>query len=107
MSSDIDYSACEVLCVNPISIGSRYPLDWILSTLVGRFFLEPYFDEQTMNAISTPRYWEGKCEFVPGFYSSEQIGAGYMELKCYAPMSIQLNRINLTHMTIFANSILL
>jgi hypothetical protein len=96
--------------VNQISIGSRYPLDRILDTPVGRFSLEPYFDERIMDAISTPRYWEDIMRVrarVLWFYSSEQIGAGYMELKCYAPMSIQLNRINLTHMTIFANSILL
>jgi predicted secreted hydrolase len=66
--------------------GFRYPLDWVIDTPVGRYALQPYFDEQTMNvAEGEVKYWEGIMRVREGDSSGEQIGIGYMELAGYAP----------------------
>ncbi len=68
--------------------GLSYPLDWKLSTPVGDFAIEPYFDEQTMNvAEEESNYWEGIMRVREANLSGEQIGVGYMELARYAPIS--------------------
>ena len=67
--------------------GFRYPLDWSLVTPVGKFALQPYFDEQTMNvAPGEVKYWEGIMRVCEGDLSGKQIGIGYMELAGYAPI---------------------
>ena len=69
--------------------GFSYPLDWTLSTPVGDFALEPYFDEQTMNVgEGESKYWEGIMRIREGDLSGKQIGVGYNELAGYAPISI-------------------
>ena len=45
--------------------------------------------EQTMDAFSTPRYWEGIMGVRAGDLSGEQIGTAYMELTGCAPMPDQ------------------
>jgi predicted secreted hydrolase len=73
--------------------GFRYPLEWVINTPVGRFALEPYFDEQTMNvAKGEVKYWEGIVRVRETDHSGKQIGTGYMELAGYAPISSQMNR---------------
>ncbi len=70
--------------------GFKYPLDWTLNTPVGKFALEPYFDEQTMNsAEGEVKYWEGIMRVREGDQSGRQIGVGYMELTGYAPIFSQ------------------
>lgn len=67
--------------------GFRYPLDWTIVTRVGKFALQPYFDEQTMNvAPGEAKYWEGIMRVREGDLSGKQIGIGYMELAGYAPI---------------------
>jgi predicted secreted hydrolase len=67
--------------------GFRYPLDWTIDTPVGKFALQPYFDEQTMNvAPGEVKYWEGIMRVRDGDISGKQIGIGYMELAGYAPI---------------------
>lgn len=71
-------------------LGTRYPLDWTLDTPIGKFAVEPYFDEQTMEIASSPiKYWEGIIRVRAGDLSGKQIGIGYMELTGYAPLSSQ------------------
>lgn len=71
-------------------LGIKYPLDWILDTPIGKFALEPYFDEQTMDISGSPiKYWEGIMRVRAGDLSGKQIGTGYMELTGYAPMPSQ------------------
>ena len=68
--------------------GFSYPLDWTLSTPIGNFAVEPYFDEQTMNvAEGEVKYWEGIMRVREANLSGEQIGIGYMELAGYAPIT--------------------
>jgi predicted secreted hydrolase len=67
--------------------GFRYPLDWTIDTPVGKYALQPYFDEQTMNvAPGEVKYWEGLMRVREGDISGKQIGIGYMELAGYAPI---------------------
>jgi predicted secreted hydrolase len=67
--------------------GFRYPLEWIIDTPTGRYALQPYFDEQTMNvAKGEVKYWEGIMRVREGDISGKQIGIGYMELAGYAPI---------------------
>jgi predicted secreted hydrolase len=67
---------------------TKYPLDWILETAVGKFALEPYFDEQNMDLEGSPlKYWEGIMRVRAGDLSGEQIGTGYVEMIGYAPIS--------------------
>ena len=73
--------------------GFRYPLEWIIDTPAGRYALEPYFDEQTMNvAKGEVKYWEGMVRVREKDHSGKQIGIGYMELAGYAPISSQIKR---------------
>jgi predicted secreted hydrolase len=68
--------------------GTKYPLDWILETPVGRFALEPYFDEQNMDMQDSPiKYWEGIMRVREIDLGGKQIGAGYLEMTGYAPLS--------------------
>ncbi|MBN1234941.1 MAG: hypothetical protein JW999_02705 [Methanotrichaceae archaeon] len=68
----------------------RYPLDWTIDTPAGKYALQPYFDEQTMNvAEGEIKYWEGLMRVREGDMSGEQIGIGYMELVGYAPLFSQ------------------
>jgi predicted secreted hydrolase len=77
--------------------GFRYPMDWVIDTPVGRFALQPYFDEQTMNvAEGEVKYWEGIMRVREGDLSGEQIGTGYMELAGYAPRFSQTSEQNTT-----------
>lgn len=77
--------------------GFRYPLDWVIDTPVGRYALQPYFDEQTMNvAEGEVKYWEGIMRVREGDLSGEQIGIGYMELAGYAPIMSQTAGQNAT-----------
>ncbi len=70
--------------------GTKYPLDWILDTPVGKFALEPYFDEQNMDVEDSPiNYWEGIMRVRAGDLGGEQIGTGYLEMTGYAPISNQ------------------
>lgn len=67
--------------------GFTYPLEWILSTPMGNYAVEPYFDEQTMNtANDEPKYWEGIVRIREGDHTGKQVGLGYMELAGYAPI---------------------
>jgi predicted secreted hydrolase len=67
--------------------GFKYPLDWTLDTPVGKYALQPYFDEQTMNvAKGEVKYWEGIMRIRKGDTHGKQIGIGYMELAGYAPI---------------------
>ena len=67
--------------------GFKYPLDWTIDTPVGKYALQPYFDEQTMNvAPGEVKYWEGLMRVREGDLSGKQIGIGYMELAGYAPI---------------------
>lgn len=77
--------------------GFRYPLDWVIDTPVGRYALQPYFDEQTMNiAEGEVKYWEGIMRVRERDLSGEQIGIGYMELAGYAPRVSQTSEQNAT-----------
>lgn len=77
--------------------GFSYPLDWILDTPAGRYALQPYFDEQTMNvAEGEVKYWEGIMRVREGDLSGKQIGIGYMELASYAPIMSQKAEQNVT-----------
>ena len=68
--------------------GTKYPLDWVLETPVGRFALEPYFDEQNMDMQDSPiKYWEGIMRVREEDLGGKQIGAGYLEMTGYAPLS--------------------
>jgi len=68
--------------------GTKYPLDWILDTPIGKFALEPYFDEQNMDVEGSPiNYWEGIMRVRDGDPGGEQIGTGYLEMTGYAPIS--------------------
>ena len=68
--------------------GTKYPLDWILDTPIGKFALEPYFDEQNMDVEGSPiKYWEGIMRVRAGDLSGEQIGTSYLEMTGYAPIS--------------------
>ena len=68
--------------------GTKYPLDWILDTPIGKFALEPYFDEQNMDVEGSPiNYWEGIMRVRAGDLGGEQIGTGYLEMTGYAPIS--------------------
>ncbi|MFB3763821.1 MAG: lipocalin family protein [Methanotrichaceae archaeon] len=67
--------------------GFTYPLEWIISTPMGNYAAEPYFDEQIMNtANGEPKYWEGIMHIREENHAGEQIGIGYMELAGYAPI---------------------
>jgi len=67
--------------------GFKYPLDWTIDTPVGKYALQPYFDEQTMNvAKGEVKYWEGIMRVRQGDMGGEQIGIGYIELAGYAPI---------------------
>lgn len=67
--------------------GFKYPLDWTIDTPVGKYALQPYFDEQSMNvAPGEVKYWEGIMRVREGDISGKQIGIGYMELAGYAPI---------------------
>jgi predicted secreted hydrolase len=67
--------------------GFRYPLDWVIDTPVGKYALQPYFDEQTMNvAKGEVKYWEGIMRVREGDISGKQKGIGYLELASYAPI---------------------
>ena len=67
--------------------GFRYPLDWVIETPAGKYVLQPYFDEQTMNvAKGEVKYWEGIMRIREGDMGGKQIGMGYMELAGYAPI---------------------
>lgn len=76
--------------------GFKYPLDWVIDTTVGKFAMEPYFDEQTMNVgEGEVKYWEGVMRVRKGDLSGKQIGIGYMELTGYAPrFSQQVSKQN-------------
>ena len=68
--------------------GTKYPVDWVLETPVGKFALEPYFDEQNMDLEDSPlKYWEGIMRIRALDLSGEQIGTGYVEMIGYAPIS--------------------
>jgi predicted secreted hydrolase len=68
--------------------GTKYPVDWILETPIGKFALEPYFDEQNMDMEGSPiKYWEGMMKVRAGHLGGEQIGSGYLEMTGYAPIS--------------------
>ena len=68
--------------------GTKYPVDWILETPVGKFGLKPYFDEQNMDLEdSLLKYWEGIMRVRAVDLSGEQIGTGYLEMIGYAPIS--------------------
>jgi len=67
---------------------TKYPVDWILETPVGKFALEPYFDEQNMDLEDSPlKYWEGIMRVRAVDLGGEQIGKGYLEMIGYAPIS--------------------
>jgi len=67
--------------------GFTYPLEWIISTPMGNYAAEPYFDEQNMNtANGQTKYWEGIMRFRERDHAGAQIGQGYMELTGYAPI---------------------
>lgn len=67
--------------------GFRYPMEWTIDTPVGRYALQPYFDEQTMNvAQGEVKYWEGLMHVRSGDQSGPQIGTAFMELAGYAPI---------------------
>ena len=71
-------------------LGTKYPLDWILDTPLGRFAVEPYFDDQAMDVPGSPiKYWEGIMRVRARDLHGEQIGTGYMELTGYAPLASQ------------------
>jgi predicted secreted hydrolase len=77
--------------------GFRYPLDWVIDTPAGKYALQPYFDEQIMNAAEGEiKYWEGIMRVRDGDLSGEQIGMCYMELAGYAPISSQTVEQNAT-----------
>jgi predicted secreted hydrolase len=62
-------------------------LDWVIETPAGKYALQPYFDEQTMNvAKGEVKYWEGIMRIREGGMGGKQIGMGYMELAGYAPI---------------------
>jgi predicted secreted hydrolase len=62
-------------------------LEWIISTPMGSYAAEPYFDEQTMNtAKGEVKYWEGIMRIREGDHAGRQVGNGYMELAGYAPI---------------------
>ena len=68
--------------------GTKYPLDWILDTPIGKFALEPYFDEQNMDVEGSPiNYWEGIMRVRAEDLGGDQIGTGYLEMTGYAPIS--------------------
>jgi len=68
--------------------GTKYPVDWILETPVGKFGLEPYSDEQNMDLEDSPlKYWEGIMRVRAVDLGGEQIGTGYLEMIGYAPIS--------------------
>jgi predicted secreted hydrolase len=68
--------------------GIKYPVDWILETPIGKFALEPYFDEQNMDVEGSPiKYWEGIMRVRAGDLRGKQIGTGYLEMTGYAPIS--------------------
>lgn len=71
-------------------LGIVYPLDWILWTPVGKFAVEPYFDDQVMDVFGSRKYWEGIVRIRKENLSGEQIGTGYMELIGYAPITSQI-----------------
>ena len=59
---------------------------------MGKFALEPYFDEQAMDVTGSPiKYWEGIVRVRAGDLNGEQIGKGYMELTGYVPMVPSMN----------------
>jgi predicted secreted hydrolase len=63
-------------------------MDWTLETPVGKFALEPYFDEQNMDVVGSPiKYWEGIMRVRDGDLSGKQIGTGYLEMTGYGPIS--------------------
>jgi predicted secreted hydrolase len=67
-----------------------YPVEWTLSTPIGNYSLEPYFDEQIMNVDEgEPKYWEGIMQVREEDPSGKQIGMAYMELAGYAPILSQ------------------
>lgn len=67
--------------------GFAYPLEWIISTPMGSYAAEPYFDEQTMNTDNGEvKYWEGIMRIREGNHAGKQVGIGYMELAGYAPI---------------------
>jgi predicted secreted hydrolase len=69
------------------SWGVKYPLEWIIETPVGRFALEPYFDQQSMDIPGSPiKYWEGIMRVRSPDHRGRQIGMGYLEITGYAPI---------------------
>jgi predicted secreted hydrolase len=70
-------------------LGAKYPLEWIIDTPAGRFALEPYFDQQTMDVPGSPiKYWEGIMRVRSLDHCGRQIGTGYLEMTGYTPISI-------------------
>jgi hypothetical protein len=67
-------------------------VDWILDTPVGRYALEPYFDEQTMGVgEGQVKYWEGIMRVRAGDHTGKQVGVAYLEMAGYAPIFVKLN----------------
>ena len=61
--------------------GTKYPMDWILETPVGKFALEPYFDEQNMDVEGSPiNYWEGIMRVRAEDLGGDQIGTKFIGL---------------------------
>lgn len=60
--------------------GGRYPLDWRISTPVGRFELAALLDEQELDsrASSGAVYWEGLAELRDS--AGRRAGLGYLEM---------------------------
>ena len=69
---------------------STYPIDWIVEVpdINADFVVTPLFDEQSLNNVMTPRYWEGLCA-VEGTIDGEIInGSAYVELTGYEDMNV-------------------
>ncbi len=62
-----------------------YPIDWIVEVpdIDAEFVVSPFFDEQSLYDVRTPKYWEGLCS-VEGMIGSDLVtGSAYVELTGY------------------------
>lgn len=62
-----------------------YPIDWIVEIpdIHAEFIVSPFFDEQVLYDVWTPKYWEGLCS-AEGMIGSDLVsGSAYVELTGY------------------------
>ena len=69
--------------VSPLG-GTRYPVQWRVSTPAGSFQVRALLDNQELDSRGSTGavYWEGLCDLLDG--AGQRVGSGYLEMTGYA-----------------------